>query len=102
MIFVVFEEFEIVYTFFATFFFSLSLSIGGGGEGVAPVLPRFLRACTCKGERKKFLKNCQFTSYAIIFGQKTFFSIIKLVFRGKSGFYLFCYNAIFKDRVLFK
>ena len=55
-----------------------------------------------KGERKTFLKNCELTSYAIIFGQITFFSIIKLVFRGKRGFYLFHYNAVFKDRVLFK
>ena len=28
---------------------------------------------------KKLKKNCQLTSYAIIFGQRTFFSIIKLV-----------------------
>ena len=41
------------------------------------------------------------TSYAIIFGQRTFFSIMKLVFRGKREFYLFCYS-IFKDRVLLK
>ena len=34
-----------------------------------------------KGKRKKFLKNWQLTPYAIIFGQRTFFSIIKLVFR---------------------
>ena len=55
-----------------------------------------------KGERKKFLKNCQLTSYAIMFGQRTFSSIVKLVFRGKREFNLFHYNAIFKDRVLFK
>ena len=30
------------------------------------------------------------------------FSIIKLDFRGKRGFYLFFYNAFFKDRVLLK
>ena len=35
-------------------------------------------------------------SYAIIFGQRTFFSIIKLVFRGKHEFYLFSYNGISK------
>ena len=45
--------------------------------------------------------NC-FCSYTIIFDQRTFFSIIKLVFRGKLEFYLFYYNPIFKDRVLFK
>ena len=31
-----------------------------------------------KGERKKFLKNCSLTAYAIIFVQISFFSIIKL------------------------
>ena len=30
-----------------------------------------------KGERKKFLKNCSLTACAIIFGQISFFSIIK-------------------------
>ena len=38
----------------------------------------------------------------IIFDQRPFFSTIKLAFRGKPEFYLFYYNAIFKDRVLFK
>ena len=38
----------------------------------------------------------------IIFGERTFFSIIKLAFRGKREFYLFCYYDIFKDRTLFK
>ena len=38
----------------------------------------------------------------LIFGQRTFFSIIKIAFRGKPEFYLFYYNAIFKDGVLFK
>ena len=42
-----------------------------------------------KGERKEFFKKCELTSYASIFGQRTFFSIVKLVFRGKGGFYLF-------------
>ena len=37
-----------------------------------------------------------------MFGQRTFFSIIKLVFREKCEFYLFYYKAIFKDRVSFK
>ena len=58
--------------------------------------------CQNKGERKKFLKNDSLTSYEIIFDQKTFFSIIKLVFLGKHECYLFYYNVIFKDRVLFK
>ena len=49
-----------------------------------------------------FLKNCKLTFYAIIFGQGTFFSMIKLDFRGKREFYLFYYNAFFEDRVLFK
>ena len=40
-----------------------------------------------KGERMKFLKNCQVTSYAMKLGQKTFFSIIKLVFQEKREFY---------------
>ena len=53
-------------------------------------------------EPNKFLKNCYLISHAIIFGQRTFFSNIKLVFWGKHEFYLFCYNAIVKDRVLFK
>ena len=35
-------------------------------------------------------------------GQRTFFSIIKLVSRGKREFYLFYYKAFLKDRVLFK
>ena len=38
----------------------------------------------------------------IIFSQRTFFSIVKLVFRGNCKFYLFYYSVIFKDRVLFK
>ena len=38
----------------------------------------------------------------IIFGQRTFFSSIKLVFQGKRQFYLFYYDTIFKYRVLFK
>ena len=50
---------------------------------------------------RKFFKNCQLSSFVLIFGQRTFFLIIKLVFRGKSEFYLFCYNAILKDCALF-
>ena len=50
-----------------------------------------------KEERKRFSKNCKLNFYAIIFGQMTFFSIIKLVFWGKRESYLFPY--IFKDRV---
>ena len=49
-----------------------------------------------KGDRKKFFKNCQFTSYVVIFCQGTFFSIAKL------EFYLFSNDAIFKDCALFK
>ena len=37
-----------------------------------------------------------------IFGQRTFFSIIKLVFWGKHEFYLFWYSAFFEDCKLFK
>ena len=37
-----------------------------------------------------------------LFGQRTFFSIIKLIFWEKREFYLFYYNAFFKDRVLIK
>ena len=33
-----------------------------------------------KGERKNFLKNYYLTSYAIIFGHRTFISIMRLVF----------------------
>ena len=50
----------------------------------------------------KILNGKVFTSYAIIFGPITFFSIIKLVSREKREFYLFCYNAVFKDSVAFK
>ena len=53
------------------------------------------------GIKKKKLKKL-LTSYAIIFGQRTLFSIIKFVFWGKREFYLIYYNAIFKVRVLFK
>ena len=42
------------------------------------------------------------TSYAIIFDQRTFFPIIKLVLRGKHEFYLSYYNTILKDHVLCK
>ena len=38
----------------------------------------------------------------MIFGQRTFFFIKKLVFREKREFNLFYFNCIFKDRVLFK
>ena len=41
------------------------------------------------------------TSLAIKFGQWTFFPIIKLFSEKKSELYLICYNAIFKDCVLF-
>ena len=51
-------------------------------------------------ERKKFKKTVNWLT--IIFGQRTFFPIIKLVFREKREFYLFFDDAIFKDRVLFK
>ena len=54
---------------------------------------------------RKFLKsffNCQLTSDVVIFGQRTFFSITKLVFREKRESYLLSNNVIFKDRVLFK
>ena len=51
---------------------------------------------------RNFLKTFNLTSYAIIFGQRTCFSIIKLVSRGKREFYLLYYNVIFKYRVLFK
>ena len=37
-----------------------------------------------------------------MFGQRTFFSVNKLVFRGKRGFSLLCCSAILKDCVLFK
>ena len=48
------------------------------------------------------MKNCQLTSYGIIFGQRSLFSFIKLAFREKLEFYLLYYNAIFKDCILFK
>ena len=53
-----------------------------------------------KGEREKFFKECYLTSYAIIFGQSAFFSIMKPVFREKGEFYSFYYKALFKDSVL--
>ena len=37
----------------------------------------------------------------VIFVLKTFFSIIKLVFPEKQS-YLFYYNYVFKDKILFK
>ena len=43
-----------------------------------------------KGEHKEFSKNCQITSYAIIFGQKTLFSNIKPILLEKR--YLFIYS----------
>ena len=43
-----------------------------------------------------------FSPFFPLFGQRTFFSITELVFRGKRDFYLFYYNAIFKDSALFK
>ena len=49
-------------------------------------------------EPKKLKK---LTSYVIIFGLKTFFSIIKHVFPEKQS-YLFYYNYVFKDKILFK
>ena len=55
-----------------------------------------------KGEGNKFLKNWLLSSYAAVVCQKTFFSIVKLILREKDVFYLFYYNVIFKDRVLFK
>ena len=55
-----------------------------------------------KADRKKVLKNCYLPSHAITFGQKTFSSIIKLVLRGKHESYLFYYNPILKDHLLFK
>ena len=55
-----------------------------------------------QGEPKKFKKNYELISYAMLFGHRNFFSIIKLVFQGKREFYLFHYTAIFKDCVLFK
>ena len=39
-----------------------------------------------KGECKRFLKNCQLTSYVVILGQGTFFSITKVVFRENMSF----------------
>ena len=53
------------------------------------------------GNVRNFQKT-ELTFYVIIFGQSTFFSIINLVFREKCKFYLFYYNAIFKDGVLLK
>ena len=56
------------------------------------------KAMSFTGERKKFLKNCQLSSYVIIFGQVTFFSVKKLVFSEKRDSYLFYYhNTIIKD-----
>ena len=37
-----------------------------------------------------------------MFGQRTSFPMIKPIFQEKREFYLFFYNAIFKDRLLFK
>ena len=58
--------------------------------------------CMIKEEHDKFFKNCPLTSYAIIFGPRTFFSIIKLAFSGKHEFYSFYNDIIFKDSIFFK
>ena len=58
--------------------------------------------CMIKEEHDKFFKNCQLTSYAIIFGPRTLFSIIKLAFSGKHEFYSFYNDIIFKDSIFFK
>ena len=56
--------------------------------------------CTIfKGERKKLLKNCQLSSFRIIFGYKTIFLSQNLFSAG--SVYSYC-NAAFKERVLFK
>ena len=57
---------------------------------------------TVEWECKKFLKDCHLTSYETKLGQRTFFSVIKLVFWEKHELYLFYCKAIFKDCVLFK
>ena len=55
----------------------------------------------------KFLKGnvrnfSETVNLLLVFGQRTLFSIIKLVFREKREFYLFCYNVVSKDHVVFK
>ena len=54
-----------------------------------------------KGERKNFLQNCWTTTHATVFRQRTFFSIIKLVWRETWVLFILlqCY---FERRVLFK
>ena len=73
----------------------LFFSVSWHGMMLWPALKKLL-----KREGKKFSKNL--SSYEMIFGETTFFSIIKLVFGGKREFYLFYYNAALKYRVLFK
>ena len=55
-----------------------------------------------KDEQNKFLKNCLLTSYAITFDQITFFLSLNLFSEENVSLNLFCYNSIFKDRVLFQ
>ena len=55
-----------------------TLSTFERGGGVREIFLLFL-----KENVRIFKKNCELTSYTIILGQRIFFSIIKLVFRGK-------------------
>ena len=57
-----------------------------------------------KAEQKKFSRNCQLTSYAIIFSQRSFFSIIELIFQKNVSFTysiitLFSKNAYYLNRL---
>ena len=57
----------------------------------------FVAIVSIKGERKKFLKNCQLTFYAVIFGQRTSVSIIELVIREKHEFYFFSRTSEYSE-----
>ena len=57
----------------------------------------FVAIVSLKGERKKFLKNCQLTFYAVAFGQRTSVSITELVFREKHEFYFFSRTSEYSE-----
>ena len=76
---------------------------GGSGSATTlqakPPITNSNKWKSLKENVRNFKKNYQLTSYAMVFGQRTFFS--KNLCFGENEFYLFCFNAILKDYVLF-
>ena len=58
--------------------------------------------CILKGERKKFLKTCYFTSYVLICDENNFICFLENTIFRKSELCLFNYNILFKQRVILK